>query len=135
MGSHIEFNDTLQITREQGFPSHIFDRSSHVRHPVRLDQVAGQIFEFKDKSDARIFHTDPVRVYLVENTGGKWLFWGRVLIESQTIEKKLDAHGKKWDGRSWKTRGLYRIVDVYDPHYQEIFTRREAPPDRNYFGT
>jgi hypothetical protein len=133
MGSHIEFNDTLQITKEQGFPRHIFERSAHVKNPVTLDQVRDKVFEFKDKRDARIFHTDPVRVYFVENTKGKWLFWGRIVIESQTIEKGLDSNGR-WDGQSWKTKGLYKIVDVYDPHYQEIFTRHEAPPDRNYFG-
>lgn len=133
MGSVIELNDTLQITQEQGFPAHIFNRASHVDRHVTLDQVRDTVFEFKDKLGARIFHTDPVRVYYVENVNGKWLFWGRVLIESQTIEKARDSNGK-WDGLSWKTRGTYRIIDVYDPRYQEVFTRHEAPPELNYFG-
>lgn len=132
MGSYFELNDTLQITREQGFPSSIFERSAHLKKPVQLEQVKNKIFEFKDKPNARIFHTDPVRVYYAENTNGKWLFWGKIYIVEQTIEKQLDASGN-WDGKSWKTGGLYEIIDVYDPHYQEIFTRREAPPDRNYF--
>jgi hypothetical protein len=132
MGSYIELNDTLQMTQEQGFPSHIFERSSHVKSPVTLEQVKDKSFEFWDKPGARIFHTDPVRVYFVENIKGKWLFWGRIFIQSQTIDKQLDVNGK-WDGKSWKTRGVYQIIDVYDPNYQEVFTRHEAPPDRNFF--
>lgn len=132
MGSYIELNDTLQITKDQGFPTHIFERSSHLEMPVTLDQVKDQIFAFRDKPNARIFHTDPVRVYFVENIHGKWLFWGRISIQSFTIEKQVDSKGA-WDGQSWKTHGIYKIIDVYDPHYQEVFTRREAPPDRNYF--
>ena len=87
MGSFIELNDTLQITTEQGFPAEILDRDSYVKNPVTLDDVKNKIFHFKNKPKARIYHLDPVRVYFVHNINGKWLFWGRIFIETQTIVK------------------------------------------------
>lgn len=132
MGSFVELNDTLQLTKEQGFPAHIFDFERHQKHPITTEEVAGRTFSFTNKPAARIFQLDPVRVYYVHNIDGKWLFWGRVLIQSQHIEKKLDDKGC-WDGQSWMTSGTYKILNVYDPEYQKTFTLNEAPPDRNYF--
>ena len=132
MGSYVEINDTLQLTEAQGFPVDIFDYESHQKNPVRLEDVEGMVFSFHDKPSARLFQLDPVRVYFVHNIDGKWLFWGRVLIQSQHIEKVLDDDGA-WDGESWKTSGTYTILNVYDPEYQHTFTLNEAPDDRNYF--
>jgi len=75
---------------------------------------------------------DPVRVYFVHNINGKWLFWGRVLIQSQKVEKQLNTDGT-WNVGSWKTSGTYTILNVYDPEYQKTFTLNEAPDDRNYY--
>jgi hypothetical protein len=97
-----------------------------------LKDVEGRTFIFHDKPRPRIFQTDPVRVYFVHNINGKWLFWGRIVIDRQTIRKKCEPNGK-WNGE-WVTDGEYRIIDVYDPEYQEAFTRREAPPGSSYFG-
>ncbi len=132
MGSYVEINDTLQLTTAQGFPAEVFDYNSHQENPVTTEDVAEMVFSFKNKPSARIFQLDPVRVYYVHNIDGKWLFWGRVLIQTQTIEKKLDANGS-WDGNSWMTSGTYTILNVYDPAYQKTFTLNEAPDDRNYF--
>ncbi|AUP79778.1 hypothetical protein [Flavivirga eckloniae] len=132
MGSFVEINDTLQLTEEQGFPVHIFDLEKHQKNPVTLKDVEGKVFEFKNKPSARLFQIDPVRVYYVHNVNGKWLFWGRVLIQSQKIEKQLNDDGT-WDGESWKTSGTYTILNVYDPEYQKTFTLNEAPDDRNYY--
>lgn len=132
MGSYVEINDTLQLTTEQGFPSEIFDYECHQKTPVTLEDVAGKVFKFENKPSARLFQLDPVRVYYVHNIDGKWLFWGRVLIQTQLIEKKLEADGS-WDGESWKTSGTYTILNVYDPEYQKTFTLNEAPDDRNFF--
>jgi hypothetical protein len=132
MGSFIEINDTLELTIEQGFPAHIFDLKKHQKTPITLKEVEGMVFEFNDKPSARIFQLDPVRVYYVHNINGKWLFWGRVLIQSQHIQKLLNANGT-WDGKSWKTSGTYTILNVYDPEYQHTFTLNEAPDDRNYY--
>ncbi|NMH89917.1 hypothetical protein [Flavivirga algicola] len=132
MGSFVEINDTLQLTTEQGFPVHVFDLEKHQKTPITLKDVEGMVFEFKDKPSARIFQLDPVRVYFVHNIDGKWLFWGRVLIQSQHIQKVLNSDGS-WDGESWKTSGTYTILNVYDPEYQHTFTLNEAPDDRNYY--
>lgn len=131
MGSFIEINDTLQITTDQGFPESLLDYEKHKKDPVTTAEVEGIIFSFRNKPRARIYQSDPVRVYYVHNINGKWLFWGRILIQSQKIDKVFDSEGK-WTGE-WVTAGTYQIIDIYDPKYQERFTRREAPPDRNYF--
>lgn len=133
MGSFIELNDTLQITTEQGFPADFLDFKNHQKNPVTIADVEGKTYKFHDKPRARIYQSDPVRVYYIHNIKGKWLFWGRILIQSQTIEKKCEPDGS-WKEK-WVTSGSYQIMDIYDPQYQEQFTRREAPSDRNYFTT
>ena len=79
-----------------------------------------------------IYQLDPVRAYYAHNIGGKWLFWGRVLIQSLHLEKRLSEDGS-WDGTSWKTSGTYIMLNVYDPDYQRTFTIHEAPDDENFF--
>ncbi len=132
MGSFIEINDTLELTTAQGFPIEIFDLKKHQKNPIKTEDVAGKIFEFKNKPAARIFQIDPVRVFFAHNIEGKWLFWGRVLIQTQQIEKLLNADGS-WTEGSWKTSGTYTILNVYNPEYQHTFTLNEAPDDRNYY--
>ena len=73
MGSHIELNDTLQITTEQGFPSDILELNKHQSNPIKLDLVKNQVFEFHNKKDARIYHLPPVRCFFAHNIDGKWL--------------------------------------------------------------
>lgn len=131
MGSFIEINDTLQITTEQGFPADLLNLENHVQTPVTLDDVSGKIFHFHKKDSARIFHLDPIRVFLVHSIDGKWLIWGKALIQSQTIEKQLDASGKWIDGK-WQTSGTYIISEIYEPDYQAIFTKRESVPGKSY---
>jgi len=125
MGSMIEINDTLQLTTEQGFPSDLLDVDQHRITPVTLDDVADQIFSFTGKPNARMFQLDPVRVYYAHNIDGKWLFWGHVMIQTETVRK--DPEG------SWVTDGTYRISQLYPPDYQELFTRNECPPGLSYF--
>lgn len=132
MGSYIEINDTLQLTTEQGFPVDVFDLEAHRKKPVTLHDVEGKVFDFKNKPSARIFQLDPVRVFYVHNIDGKWLFWGHVLIQTQTIEKKINSEGS-WIEGTWATSGTYTIEKIYDPEFQEVYTRNEAPSDRNFF--
>ena len=132
MGSMIEINDTLQLTADQGFPADILDRGAHCKQPVQLGDVAGRLFSFKDKPNPRLFQLDPVRVYFVQNIRAKWLFWGRIYLQSQKIEKKLAPDGS-WKEGDWVTSGTYKIIDVYDPNYQKLFTCHEAPAGLNYF--
>lgn len=132
MGNNIEVNDTLQITKQQGFPTDVFNLEAHRRSPVTLADVQGRRFQFNGKLGARIYHLEPTRVFLVENIDGKWLFWGHAQVQQQTIAKLYDASGN-WSGE-WQTSGEFIISAVYSPPYQELVTRRESPPGKSYFG-
>jgi hypothetical protein len=131
MGSIFEINDTLQINGEQGFPASL-NRARHAQEPIQLSEVKDRIFEFVQKPGARVFQYDPVPVNFVENVGGKWLFWGRILIQGQRIEKKIAADGS-WKEGDWVTGGTYKIVELWDPDYQKAHTLRFAPPGLSYF--
>ncbi len=129
MGSLVEINDTLEITVEQGFPSDIFDLSKHVVTPVTIKDVVDRLFNFHDKPDRHIYQFDPVRVFLLQNINDKWLFWGKAYIQSQTISKTFGSDGS-W---IWTTSGTYKIIEVYEPDYQRLFTIRESIQGRSYF--
>ncbi len=132
MGSSLEINDTLQLTTSQGFPAEILDLERHLKNPVTLKDVGDRVFTFRNKSSARIFQLDPVRVYYAHNIDGRWLFWGHVLIQSLMIEKSLGSEGL-WKEGEWVTSGTYRIAEIYEPEYQKIFTKRESPQGRSFF--
>jgi len=132
MGSAIEINDTLQITTDQGFPSELLQRDSHVQKPVTIEDLKDRIFEFRGKFNARIFQLAPVRVYWVHNINDKWLFWGKIAVIEQTISQRIVA-GQPWKEGDWQTAGKYTVLELYDPAYQEEFTRRESPTGKSYF--
>jgi hypothetical protein len=125
MGSYVELNDTLQITTEQGFPEVVLNLEKHRSSPIKIEDVAGQIFEFHNKPSARIFHLPPTRCFLVHNINGKWLYWGKILMLEQTINS-----GNK-DAQT--TSGKYKIIEIYDPEYQEQITRHETSEGKSYF--
>ncbi len=125
MGSFIELNDTLQITAEQGFPADILDLEKQKENPIKLDDVKDKVFEFHNKSNARIYHHSPIRCFLVHNIDGKWLYWGRALIIEQTIKgDSKETH---------TTSGKYKIIKIYDPDYQKLITKNESPEGLSYF--
>ena len=126
MGSFIEVNDTLLITTEQGFPSAILNLERHLLKPIGFDEVEGRVFQFVHKGGARLFHLEPVRVFLVHKVGGKWLHWGKAVIISQTISQVNDADGY-WIVGEWETSGQYKIIEIYEPEYQKLVTKRESP--------
>ncbi len=130
MGTGIEVNDTLQLTVEQGFPFELLSRQKHLEQPIAIESLRGRIFSFR-KEGARIFHLDPVRVFLVQNIDGKWLCWGHALIQSQQISKRLEPDGS-WHGQ-WETSGTFILRTIYDPVEQEQATRRETPLGRSFF--
>lgn len=103
MGSIIELNDTLQINREQGFPEEL-NLEKHLKNPYKAEDFKDKIFEFKNKKGIRVYHVLPVRVVLVENINGKWLYWGLVYITKLHLdyEKKL-------------TSGKFKIIYIYTP--------------------
>lgn len=83
MGTHLETNDTLQITKEQGFPS-LLNFEAHLKNEITADIFIGKIFEFKNKPNIRVYHQPPVRNFLVENKNGKWIYWGLIHITEIT---------------------------------------------------
>lgn len=132
MGSAIEINDTLQITTEQGFPADVLDLKKHLEKPIKLEDVRGIDFYFRGKANARLFQLEPNRVFLVHNIAGKWLFWGKILIQTQTISKKFEPDGS-WTPGTWETSGAYKISEIYEPEYQRLFTVRESPAGKSFF--
>ena len=108
MGSYIEMNDTLQITRQQGFPKQL-DWKTHVKSPYTAEQFKDIIFEFKDKPGIRNYHMPPVRNFLVENIDGKWLYWGQIHM----LEVKHHYINKT-------TSGKFKIIYINKPEEMEI---------------
>jgi len=103
VGSIVEINDTLQITREQGFPREL-DLKKHLKKPYKAKDFKDKIFQFKNKPKIRIYHTPPVRNFLVENRKGKWIYWGLVHILEVTHDYKKKT-----------TSGKFKIVYIYSP--------------------
>ena len=126
MGSFVELNDTLQITTEQGFPADILVWEKHEKSPISIDEVADKIFEFKDKPNARLYHSPPNRNYLAHNIDGKWLYWGEIMMIEQTIHSDKTGENKSVSGK-------FKIIKLYDPHYMIEKTKNEANPGESYF--
>ncbi len=103
MGSNVEINDTLQISKEQGFPGEL-DFERHKEKPFTAEDFKEKVFEFKNKKGVRIYKSPPVRNFLVENKAGKWLYWGLIYILEVTnnYEKQI-------------TSGKYKIIYIYTP--------------------
>src|SRR5262249_37610768 len=129
---HLSGMSISSYKRNKAFLADLLNRESHCKKPVKLEDVANRVFRFQGKPNVRIFQFDPVRVYLVHDIDEKWLFWGRIFIQSQSITKKLGFDGA-WKEDDWDTSGTYKIIDIYEPEYQKTFTMREAPQDKNYF--
>lgn len=122
MGSYVELNDTLQITRAQGFPREL-SLERHLKRPYAAAQFRGRVFSFKNKPGARIYHVAPTPCHLVENREGKWLYWGKVHVIEQTIHA----------GKRPTTSGKFKIVAVYEPRYQELLTRNHTDKGKSWF--
>ncbi len=118
MGSHIEINDTLKISKGRGFPAEL-RLEDHVRDTQQSRRFLGKEFSFWNK-DERLYHRAPTRVFLVEEIESRWLYWGHVLILEQTI-------------KAGRTEGRYQIIKLYDPEYPRLATLNEAPEGKGYF--
>lgn len=121
MGSKIEINDTLKISKGRGFPDGLdfidFSRNSGIAR-----DFLGKEFEFWNK-DERLYHpgSTGTRVFLVEEMpDGKWLYWGHALVTSQKIE-------------NGKTSGVYKITKLYHPTFQRKITVEESPKGKSFF--
>jgi hypothetical protein len=122
MGSIIEINDTLKLTKEQGFPSE-FVLEEHLKNPYKTEDFSGRIFEFKNKDGIRIFQAPPVRNFLVENKEGKWIYWGLCHIVEITYDYKNKV-----------TSGKFEIIYINTPEEMkkahELIDRNQKT---NYF--
>ncbi len=122
MGSIIEINDTLQITKEQGFPEELnFDL--HKNKPFTTADFENRTFNFYNKPKIRIYKYPPVRVFLVQNINGKWLYWGLIHM--------LELHH---DYINKSTSGKYKIIYINTPEEMkkahELIDRNK---ETNYF--
>jgi hypothetical protein len=138
LGSILEINDSLQLTTDQGFPVDIFNLERHRANPITLAEVGDRLFTFQGKAGPRFFHLDPVRVFWFHNLDGRWLAWGHVYIQQQTISRNPDAAPHEGavnlsDPNQWVTGGAYRVAQIYDPDYQRAFTGNDLPPELSYF--
>ncbi|MDO4741849.1 MAG: hypothetical protein Q4A79_00520 [Candidatus Saccharibacteria bacterium] len=124
MGFQIELNDTLQITKEQGFPEQL-KLEEHLRNPFKAENFKDVVFEFKNKPGIRIYRVPPVRNFLVENINGKWVYWGLIYITEI-----------KHDYASSTTSGKFKIIYINTPEEMKvahsIIDRNEAT---DYFGS
>lgn len=116
MGTMIEVNDTLQLTRAQGFPAELV-WEVHAEQPFCAEQFTKNVFSFSGKPKIRVYHAPPVRCFLVENRDGKWLYWGLVHILSV-------SH----DLVSQTTSGMFSLQYLYTP---EEMKRAHQLIDRN----
>jgi hypothetical protein len=123
MGSMIELNDTLRISKKQGFPEFL-DIEKHLEQPYTLDEVKDKVFEFRAKEGVRVFQQPPVRNHLVEFLNGKWLYWGLCYITEITH-----------DYGNGVTSGKYKIVRLNTPEEmkQHFKLTHIVNIEQNYF--
>jgi hypothetical protein len=94
MGSFIEINDTLRISKKQGFPAEL-DIKKHLKNPYKLKDFKNKIFQFKAKPKIRVYKIPPVRNFLVEDIKEKWVYWGLChILEVRHDYKKQETSGK-----------------------------------------
>ena len=117
MGSIVEINDTLQLTKEQGFPA-VLDLEKHLEKPYKAEDFGNKVFEFKNKSGIRVYKIPPVRNFLVENRNNKWIYWGLVYILEVT-----------YDNINKITSGKFKIIYINTPEEMkkayDLIDRRE----------
>lgn len=122
MGSFIEINDTLRISRDQGFPKEL-DIFKHMENPYRLEDFTNKVFKFKNKPDIRVYKIPPVRNFLVEEIDGKWLYWGRchiLSIEHDYVNKT--------------TSGTFKIIYINTPkEMHQAFRLIDCREELNFF--
>lgn len=121
MGSYIEINDTLQISKEQGFPEKL-NIKKHFKKAFLAEDFKDDIFEFKNKKGVRLYKIPPVRNFFVENVDGKWIYWGLVHILETT-----------YDYTNNTTSGKFKIIYINSPeemlHTHNIIDRN---PDTRF---
>lgn len=122
MGSFIEINDTLRITKKQGFPGDL-DINQHLIVPYHSGEFEDKVYHFSAKPKIRVYHRPPVRNFLVEDINGKWVYWGLVYI--LRIEH---------DYVKEETSGTFKIIHINSPEeMKQVFQLVDRNPDTNFF--
>ncbi|HLB66108.1 MAG TPA: hypothetical protein VJJ78_00730 [Candidatus Saccharimonadales bacterium] len=123
MGSFIEINDTLRISKEQGFPSGL-DIEQHLENAYKLEDFKGKVFNFTAKPKIRVYKVPPVRNFLVEDLNGKWLYWGLCYILEITHDYEKQV-----------TSGKFKIIRLNTPEeMKKAFDLADyGRPELNYF--
>jgi len=122
-GEKVELNDTLQLTPEQGFPDFLI-WEEHERTPFNASITSKEVFSFQKKPRRRIFHEEGIRVFLVENRDGKWIYWGLVHILSTSYDKETDT-----------TSGTFKIIHIHPPDVMKTIHREiDRNPETDFFG-
>ena len=122
MGAFIEINDTLRISKEQGFPKEL-NIEIHKNTPFRIEDFQDKVFTFQNKPSVRIYQVPPVRCFLVEDVDGKWLYWGLCHI----LELTIDYVNKT-------TSGKYKIIHLNNVEdMKKAYELIDRNPNNNYF--
>lgn len=122
MGSVIELNDTLQITKEQGFPEEL-SLEEHLKSPFKVEDFKDKIFNFHDKKGVRVYKIPLVRNFLVENRNGKWIYWGLCHV----LETVCDYVNNK-------TSGKFKIIYINTPEeMKKAHDLIDRDPKTQYF--
>ena len=122
MGSMVEINDTLQLTREQGFPSEL-DLDRHLEKPIKLDDLRSVLFSFIGKNAIRNYQQAPTRCLLAENRNGKWIYWGLIHVLEVTHDYVLQT-----------TSGKYKLAYIYTPEEMKIVHHLiDQRPEADFF--
>ena len=100
MGSHIELNDTLQITNAQGFPENL---------------ELNKEYSF-EKEKRRFYRLPPARVFLAHNKDGWWDYIGEALITELNILPLED-----------KTTGKFKVVKIYSDEHRRVMNENMQP--------
>lgn len=122
MGTQITLNDTLKITKEQGFPVEL-NIEKHLIKSFKVEDFEGKIFEFKNKENIRLYQAPPVRNFLVESVGEKWIYWGLVHILEITHDYKNKI-----------TSGKFKIIYINTPEeMKKAHELIDRNPNTSYF--
>jgi hypothetical protein len=116
----VRINDTLKLTREQGFPKEL-DIDKHLNESFKFEDFEEKIFEF-DKPLPRIYPLPPTRTFLVQEVEGKWIKWGHCLVIEQTIYSNGD-----------RTKGKFKITKLFDKDFIKLATVNDTPEGKSFF--
>lgn len=122
MGSFLEINDTLRISKKQGFPTEL-EIKKHLINPFKINDLKNKVYSFKNKPKIRYYHQPPVRIFLVEELNGKWLYWGLCHILELNYDYKKQV-----------TSGKYQIIYLNTAEeMKQMFNLTDQRPEYNYF--